>query len=905
LSHSDLHSWFKALWFRRLVLGIRRFPALRVSFWNLAKPLTLSLLLGCIIPMLLVQSAGAAGPKRVLILYSFGRGFSPFGAVASDFQTDLAEEFKGPIQFHEVPLEGPLFEANESEEPVVGYLQALFTGRAPDLVVPCGGPAVRFALRQRARLFPSTPLVLAGVEARHLNGIRLDTNTTAVTASIDLPSVFENIMQLWPATTNIAVVLGSSSLERFWRTETEREFERFTNHVTFTWLDQLTLADMGARVAHLPRHSVIFYMSVFVDAGSVPYENDRALTTLYSVANAPIVSLFDHQLGLGIVGGRLLSVARQSRETAQAAARILNGESPAAIHIPPLRPDKPVYDWRELKRWGIPESKLPLGNEVRFRAPAFIELYRWRILGVASICVLEAALIITLVRELRRRRRTERSLRESQERMNLATGAAELGIWEWDLLTDHIWATGPTASRLHSNESSQSDYSRFLHSVHPGDRDAVTQAVARATNGGGDYQSVHRAVMPGGQIRWIAARGRVEFDGKHKPLRMRGVSLDITARKEAEDRAQESERRFLLLANCAPVLIWASGPDKLCNFFNEPWLQFTGRRLEQEVGNGWTEGVHPDDLPGCLKGYSEAFDARSPFILEYRLRRHDGQYRWVSDHGVPRYDTQKNFLGYIGSCVDITERKQAEADLQETRRELAHVGRVSTLGELAGSLAHELNQPLTAILSNTQAAQRYLNTDPVNLKEVREILKDVVAEDRRAGEVIIRMRAMLKKGEVQMAPQDLNDLIGEVVTLMRSELVVRNVLLEMKLTPDLPPVRGDRIQLQQVLLNLIINACEAMSANSAAERRLAIHTEATGATQVQVTVSDRGPGLASKALECMYQPFCTTKPNGLGMGLAICRSIITAHGGQLWVTNNPDRGATARFTLEVHRNGSA
>src|SRR5262249_53260691 len=143
----------------------------------------------------------------------------------------------------------------------------------------------------------------------------------------------------------------------------------------------------------------------------------------------------------------------------------------------------------------------------------------------------------------------------------------------------------------------------------------------------GDYESVHRAILPDGQTRWIAARGRVEFDGRNKPLRMHGVSMDITNRKEAEVRAQESERRFLLLANSAPVLIWAAGPDKLCTFFNQPWLEFTGRGIERELGEGWTEGVHPDDLAGCQKTYNEAFDARRSFTMEYRLRRHDGQYR--------------------------------------------------------------------------------------------------------------------------------------------------------------------------------------------------------------------------------------------------------------------------------------
>jgi C4-dicarboxylate-specific signal transduction histidine kinase len=287
--------------------------------------------------------------------------------------------------------------------------------------------------------------------------------------------------------------------------------------------------------------------------------------------------------------------------------------------------------------------------------------------------------------------------------------------------------------------------------------------------------------------------------------------------------------------------------------------------------------------------------------MEYRLRRHDGQYRWLSDHGVPRYDAQRNFLGYIGSCVDVTERKQAESEAQRTRQDLAHMTRVSTMGELAGSLAHELNQPLTSILSNAQAAQRFLKAAPADLKEVSEILQDIVEQDRRAAEIIVRMRAMLRKGEAQILPVDLNLIVGEVLGIFRSELVVRKVTTTTELARDLPLVWGDRIQLQQVLLNLIMNACEAMSAHPRGEFRLTIKTEPAEADQVQVAVIDGGPGFAPEALERVFEPFRTTKINGLGLGLPICRSIISAHGGRLWVSNNSGGGATVRFSLGTHQ----
>ena len=484
--------------------------------------------------------------------------------------------------------------------------------------------------------------------------------------------------------------------------------------------------------------------------------------------------------------------------------------------------------------------------------------------------------------------------------MKLAASAAELGMWEWDLRTDQVWVTGRSVERIGSGNGGkgyQSDYSQFMRTVHPEDRNSAAAAVAKAIHDGGEYENVHRRIQANGQVRWVAARGRVEFDTEHKPVRMRGVGLDITSRKEAEDRARESEKRFLLMANAAPVLIWTSGPDKLCTFINQPWLEFTGRTLEQEIGEGWAQGIHPDDHSQRLRTYEEAFDARLPFTMEYRLRRRDGEYRWLSDHGVPRYDENHNFLGYIGSCLDLTVRKQAEVEAQRSRQEMAHVSRLATLGELAGSIAHELNQPLTAILSNAQAAQRFLNGSSAEPGEVREILKDIAEEGRRAGDIILGIRAMLKKDPGQMQPMDVNTLIKGALTIIHSDLIIRQVSVVTRLAAGRPGVKGDRVQFQQVLLNLILNACDAMAELPAGERQLTIDSELHQGGEVQVSVADNGPGFTPEIMGRLFEPFRTSKPNGLGLGLAICRSIIHAHGGRFWVEAPASKGGIVRFTL--------
>jgi C4-dicarboxylate-specific signal transduction histidine kinase len=253
----------------------------------------------------------------------------------------------------------------------------------------------------------------------------------------------------------------------------------------------------------------------------------------------------------------------------------------------------------------------------------------------------------------------------------------------------------------------------------------------------------------------------------------------------------------------------------------------------------------------------------------------------------------------VGIGFDLTEYRQADQEIMRQRNELAHLSRVTMLGELSGSIAHELNQPLTAILSNAQAAQRFLAQGNVDLEELRDILADIVEEDKRAGEIIRGLRLMLKKSDAQRQALDLNDMVQEVLTLVRSDLLNQRVSAHTELMPALSAVKGNRVQLQQVLLNLVLNACDAMRGIPATDRHLFIRTETSGGEAVTLSVGDWGEGIPSDKLELVFQPFFTTKPDGLGMGLAVCRSIITAHGGRLWAANSPEGGAIFSFTLPI------
>jgi signal transduction histidine kinase len=259
---------------------------------------------------------------------------------------------------------------------------------------------------------------------------------------------------------------------------------------------------------------------------------------------------------------------------------------------------------------------------------------------------------------------------------------------------------------------------------------------------------------------------------------------------------------------------------------------------------------------------------------------------------------QLHLLGEV--FANALSRKQGELEAQRLRQDLTHIGRVSALGELAASLAHELNQPLTAILSNAQAAQRLLAVDAANLEEVREILKDIVTDDKRAGDIIHRLSGLIKKGELEFGPLDLNEIVGEVTWLVRSDAILRNVSLSLEFADDLPKVRGDRVQLQQVVLNLVLNALDAMREAPAGDRTLVIRTAMDGADAVTVAIQDAGIGIDETVRDRMFQPLYTTKAGGLGMGLAIARTIVGAHGGALGAANNVHGGATFHFTLPIN-----
>jgi signal transduction histidine kinase len=565
-----------------------------------------------------------------MLLHSFGRDFKPWSEYAKAIRMELDRQSPWPLDIMENSLVTARFGDEDPEGPFVEYLRALFAKRPLDLIVSIGAPAANFVQRNRQRLFAGSPMVLMAVDERRVQYSNLTANDTAVAVRINYFSAFENILQVLPDTKDVIVVVGTSPIEKFWKEAIAKEVEPLANRIKLSWTDEMSFEALLKQASTFPPHTAIFWELMIVDAAGVVHEGDVPLTRLHAVARAPIFSYDESFFGSAIVGGPLLLVADSSRQTAAVAVRILGGEKPGEIKTPPVQFASPVFDWREMRRWGISESRLPAGSEIRFRLPTAWEQYRWQVLVIAAVILTQTLLIMGLLYEHQRRRRAE-------------------------------------------------------------------------------LQSLQRMA------------------------------------------------------------------------------------------------------------------------------------------------------------------------------ELAHLNRVATAGELSASIAHEVKQPLAAVVAQSSAALRWLAHTTPDLNEARAALKKIVFAGNRASEIVDNLRSMFRKESSARRPLDITDLITDVIGLTSHEAQKHSILVRTTFSEaPKPQTLGDQAQLEQVFLNLVMNAIEAMNSSKSDHRVLELKTSVNEGHEVLVTVADSGPGVDAENLEKIFDAFFTTKPDGMGMGLSICRSIIESHGGRLW-----------------------
>jgi PAS domain S-box-containing protein len=450
----------------------------------------------------------------------------------------------------------------------------------------------------------------------------------------------------------------------------------------------------------------------------------------------------------------------------------------------------------------------------------------------------------------------------------------------------------------------------FVSYIHPDDRDRIMAQWAEIILAGAPGEAELRLRRANGEHRWYLIRACPFFDEAGNLTQWFGVNIDIEERRNAQDALRaseaalrESERQLQQIVSSIPGLTWTADARGDVNFWSQGFLDYGGATIEDILGYGFMNYLHPDDHEGVMEVWTRILKSGTQGEAEVRIRRADGQYRWFLWRASPFFDSDGNLTQWFGINVDIENRKRTEENLRQSQNELAHVTRMTTMGELAVSIAHEVNQPLMAIVTNAGTCLRWLNADAPDLPMARQAAERIVRDGHRAGDIITSLRNLARKSAPRLDRVRLEQVIQVVLELMQGELQRHGVLVKTQLDDGAITIRGDNTQLQQVVLNLIMNAIEAMG-GMAGPHRLTVRAE-TRDGDALVTITDTGPGLSAKDPDHLFQAFVSTKAEGIGMGLSICRSIIEAHGGRIWAANNESRGGVFSFTLPLAEGNGA
>jgi PAS domain S-box-containing protein len=514
---------------------------------------------------------------------------------------------------------------------------------------------------------------------------------------------------------------------------------------------------------------------------------------------------------------------------------------------------------------------------------------------------LTTSLVVTALTT--KRKRAEKELGESRARLEDAQCLAHVGWWERDLITGRV-----TVSDEVSRILGVRPVARWLNLIHPDDRSKAAEAAAAAERPGGPrYDVEYRVVRPDGTLRVVHSQGDVTWDGSGRPLRQFGVLQDITDLRQAEQelRAREEALRrseaYLAEAQRLSHTGTVAFNATAAVYWSQESYRIWGLDPLQGLPDRETvlQRIHPDDRERVNVEIDEALRQQKDFALEFRIVLPDGTVKYIESTGQPLFSADRELVEMIATHVDVTERKRAQQEherLRQLEADLAHLNRLGMMGELAASLAHEILHPIATARNNARAGMRFLERSSPDLGEVKEALACIVRDADRAKDIVGRMRDHIKKAPPRRQFFDLNDAIKEVIVTARSTIANNRVSVRTRLM-ELPPVLGDRVQLQQVVMNLMLNAVEAMSSVEEGARELSIETEQSKTGGVLVAVRDSGPGIDPEHLERVFEPFYTTKTSGMGMGLSICRSIIAVHGGRLWAEANQPGGTVFQFTL--------
>lgn len=900
---------------------------------------------------LLVPTGATRGDEphsNVLVVYSSPRG----SAAVDDFHEAFVRSLRAipdtHVEVHTESFEVVAGRGENYERAMAEYLRQKYSGIRIDVIVGVSATAIRLVGKLRDEVFPGVPIVFGAVDRRIIDEGPPLPGAVGVASLVDIRGTIDGGLTCRPGTKHVAIVLGSNQLELAWRERIMSEILAVDSNLALIDLTGLEAEDLLAKLAKLPSDSIVFWGSFLRDSkGSVSSPGD-IIEQASEVTTAPIFGVFEHHLGSGIVGGSLASYDEAGEMTGQIVLERLRGEIGESQSVIAGAESRLAFDARQLDRWGIPESRLPAGAIVRFREPTIWQLYGSYLAIGFGVLLFQSLLIAGLLLQRSRRLSAQHSIAEQLvfERLqaDLSNRLADVPLADIDEAV--VRAIDEAREKLGADRLSLVQFGgdsvvdpiRYSSAAEatgrPGEAfhlDDYPEIVARV-RGGWAARAQGLDLIENRTTPWhgsLARAGIVSLAAV--PLHIGGEVigiLGVASMRHDSNWSNDHIGRLRLIADVfASALGWRNAAElvRRSEELSHAVLESISAQVcvidrESRVVAGneaWRKSwLHTDDVTCSLMrrscgeacsrpascSSSEAVLARNgirgviasdlpTFSLEYR-RPDEADSEW---YVMSAERLQLPEGGAVVSNQNVTARKRAELEAEQRRQELTHFSRVSAMGELAASLAHELNQPLTGVLTNAQAAVRYLEADPPNVGEVREILGDIIEDDRRAGEVIRRLRAMLQSGTVEPSELDLNEVIGTVLKFVASDAVIKDVSIETTLAQSLAPVSGDRIQLQQVVLNLVTNAIDAVRERP--ERTVTVQTQQVDADSVRLSVSDLGHGIDPDKLDTVFTPFYTTKAEGLGMGLAIARTIVEAHGGTLWAENNPDRGASFLFRL--------
>jgi PAS domain S-box-containing protein len=703
--------------------------------------------------------------KRVLILHSFAHAQPVYKIIDQSLEDSFVSS---GLNFNNLYFEFLDMARNPGQEyrnELVDIFRQKYQRRKFDLAVAVHQQSLDFLLKEGQDFYPEGPIIqILGdpIAPEHSDSKR---PLIYFPFSIDAVSTVKSVFALRPDTQKIVVIAGSLPVDRRFLDFVQGDLKAWKGDLEAEYLPPLPMDEILRRVAQLPPRTAILYTNVAADSTGKTYMPRDAARMISRSANAPVFGLYETLLGdNGVVGGIMLNHRLEGERAVRVAGEILRGmlpQKPLTILQAPLTP---MFDWRQLERWGLKASALPPDAIILNKPVSFWEHYKLYIVVGLVFLLAQSFLIAGLLVQRRRKRTAEESLRQKTEEMD-----------------------------------------QF-------------------------------------------------FD----------LSLELLS-------VANTDGYFLRL--------------------NPAWERSLGYSREELMAKQFLEFVHPDDLVRTQDAVSTLASQQKVISFENRYRCKDGTHRWLDWAAVPA----GNLI--YAAARDITERLKIEVEARQRREELAHVTRVAMIGELTTSLAHEINQPLTAILSNAEAAQRFLSQASPDIGEVRQILEDIIRDDRRANEVVRRVWTLVKKEKVRDEPLDLNEVILAVIDLLRADSLLQDLSIAPDLSPRLAMIHGDGIQLQQVILNLILNGAAAMRNSPPGQRKIVVRTAMPDSRTVKAFVTDFGTGIDERHVDRLFEPFYTTKPEGLGMGLSISQKIIKAHGGIMEARNNREGGATFAFSL--------